>query len=86
MSIWTSGFWKATTERALKTAGQAGAAFLGVDFFGILDVDPVAFASVIGLAVVGSALTSLGSIPVTGGPSLGGEALAVKANTHRADA
>lgn len=87
MSVLAKGkFWIATLERGVKTAGQTAVAFLSADVVGILDVDPVAALSVVGLAVVVSVATSLGSIPVTGGPSLGGERLDDKANTHRADA
>lgn len=87
MSVLAKGkFWIATLERGVKTAGQTAVAFLSADVVGILDVDPVAALSVVGLAVVVSVATSLGSIPVTGGPSLGGERLDGKPNTHRADA
>lgn len=71
----TSKFWIATAERAVKTAGQTAVAFLTADVTGVLEVDPVQAASVVGLAVVVSVATSLGSIPVTGSPSLGGERL-----------
>lgn len=87
MSILSTGkFWVATFERAVKTAGQTGVAFLTADVTGILEVDPTQALSVIGLAVVVSFATSLGSIPISGtGPSLGGEVLEEPANTHRAD-
>lgn len=82
----TSKFYIAAGERAVKTAGQTVVAFLAADVTGILEVDPVQAASVVGLAVVVSIATSLGSIPVTGGASLGGEVLSDKPrNTHRAD-
>ena len=81
----TSKYWIATAERAVKTAGQTTVAFLTADVTGILEVDPVQAASVVGLAVVVSVATSLGSIPVTGQPSLAGETLKPKAQTHRAD-
>lgn len=80
-----SKFWVATLERSVKTAGQTVVAFLTADVTGILEVDPVQAASVVGLAVVVSVATSLGSIPVTGSPSLAGERLNTKPNTHRAD-
>lgn len=81
----TSKFWIASGERAVKTAGQTVVAFLAADVTGILDVDPVQAASVVGLAVVVSVATSLGSIPVSGGPSIAGEKLdAPSRNTHRA--
>lgn len=71
----TTQFWVATVERGIKTAGQTTVAFLTADVTGILDVDPIQAASVVGLAVVVSVATSLGSIPITGQPSLAGEAL-----------
>lgn len=83
----TSKFYIAAGERAVKTAGQTAVAFLTADVTGLLEVDPVAAVSVIGLAVAVSVATSLGSIPVTGGPSLAGEHLdpPKREPTHRAD-
>ena len=89
MSVLSTGkFWIATAERAVKTAGQTAVAFLTADVTGILEVDPVQAASVVGLAVVVSVATSLGSIPVSGeGPSaVRAETLNTPRNTHRADA
>jgi hypothetical protein len=81
----TSKFWVATAERCVKTGGQAAVAFLGADVFGILEVDPVQAFSVIGLAMVVSVATSLGSIPVSGdGPSLAGEVLEKPASSPSA--
>ena len=88
MSVLSTGkFWIATAERAVKTAGQTAVAFLTADVTGILEVDPVQAASVVGLAVVVSVATSLGSIPVSGeGPSaVRAETLSGPRNTHRAD-
>lgn len=87
MSVLSTGkFWVATGERAVKTAGQTTVAFLTADVTGILEVDPVQAVSVVGLAVAVSVATSLGSIPVTGKPSLGGESLDEgREPTHRAD-
>ena len=84
----TAQFWIATGERAVKTAGQTAVAFLTADVTGILEVDPIHAASVVGLAVVVSVATSLGSIPVSGeGPSaVRAETLNTpRVNTHRAD-
>ena len=81
-------FWIATGERAVKTAGQTAVAFLTADVTGILEVDPIQAASVVGLAVVVSVTTSLGSIPISGdGPSaVRAESLNTpRVNTHRAD-
>ena len=75
----TPAFYIAAGERAVKTAGQTAVAFLGADVTGILEVDPVQAASVIGLAVVVSIATSFASIPVSGaGPSLAGEVVPQK--------
>ena len=84
-----SKFWIATLERCVKTGAQTAVAFLTADLSGILEVDPIQAASVIGLAVVVSVATSLGSIPISGdGPSaVRAESLnAPRVNTHRADA
>ena len=81
-----SKFWIATLERCVKTGAQTAVAFLTADLSGILEVDPIQAASVIGLAVVVSVATSLGSIPISGdGPSaVRAESLnAPRVNTHR---
>lgn len=77
MSILTqSSFYVALAERAVKTAAQTTVAVLTTDVTGILDVDPVQAASVIGLATLVSIATSFASIPVSGqGPSLAGETI-----------
>ena len=89
MSILTeSKFWIATLERCVKTGAQTAVAFLTADVTGILEVDPIQAASVVGLAVVVSVATSLGSIPISGdGPSaVRAESLnAPRTQTHRAD-
>lgn len=80
-----SKFWIATFERCVKTGAQTAVAFLTADVTGILEVDPVQAASVVGLAVVVSVATSLGSIPVSGeGPSAVRAESLSKPNTHRA--
>ena len=89
MSVLSTGkFWIATFERCVKTGAQTAVAFLTADVTGILEVDPIQAASVVGLAVVVSVATSLGSIPVSGeGPSaVRAESLNTpRVNTHRAD-
>lgn len=85
MSIWSGSFWKATTERAIATAAQSAIAALGTDLIGVLDIDAVAVLSLAGGGALLSVLKSVASTAALGGPSLGGEALTVKANTHRAD-
>ena len=83
----TSKFYIALAERAIKTGAQTAVAFLTADVAGILEVDPVQAASVIGLAVAVSVATSFASIPVSGeGPSaVRAESLTAPRNTHRAD-
>ena len=70
--MWTSAFWKATLERAVKTFAQtaAGSFLVGA---GLLDVDWEACLSVSGAATVLSILTSVASAGTggDGSPSLG---------------
>lgn len=74
--MWTSKFWKAAGERAVKTFAQALVAAIGAGAAGVADVDWLQAVSVAGLAAVISVLTSIGSTQVTGGHvSLGGEKL-----------
>lgn len=71
MTIWTTAFWKAATERSLKTFAQTGAALLTAAGSGLIDTDWQTAASVSGMAAVISLLTSVGSDLATGsGPSL----------------
>lgn len=73
MSILTkSTYWISTGERALSTAAQAGVAAIGTDVVGVLDLDGVAVASLMGGAAVLSVLKSLAAIPITGSASLAG--------------
>lgn len=62
--MWTRTFWKQAIERALKTGAQTAVALLGVAGLGVLDVDWTQTASVVGLAVVASLLTSVASAGV----------------------
>ena len=77
MSIFTRAFWRAATERAVKTTAQTGAALLVGSGAGLVDADWLAVASVAGMAGLVSLLTSIGSDAATGGtgPSLAGEQL-----------
>lgn len=69
--MWTTAFWKAAAERAVKTFAQTGAAMLTAAGTGLLDTDWQTAASVSGMAAVISLLTSVGSDVLTGdGPSL----------------
>lgn len=73
MTIWTIVFWRATTERAIKTLAQTAAALIVAAGTGLLDTDWLTVASVAGMAAVVSLLTSIASDAATGdGPSLGG--------------
>lgn len=71
--MWTGAFWLAVFERAVKTFAQALVAFVGTNAAGLTDVNWQQAASVAGLAVVLSVLTSIASGKAGGtGPSLGG--------------
>lgn len=84
MSIWSSAFWKATTERAIATAAQSAVAVLGTGAVGLLDIDAVAVLSVAGGGAVLSILKSIAATAATGSPSAGGgETLEPRINTHR---
>lgn len=80
MSIYaTPHFWKATAERALKTAAQVAVALLSADhLLGVLDVDWQATGSATLLAALLSVLSSIASAKISsdGSPSLGGEVVA----------
>jgi len=72
--MWSSAFWKAAFERAVKTFAQALVAVMTADGFGLLDADWTARLSAAGMAAVLSLLASVGSAGVGGpGPSLANE-------------
>lgn len=75
----TLKFWKAATERAIRTAAQSMLAVLGVGATGVLDAPWVGAASVAGMAAVLSLLTSIGASGI--GPS--GPGLTEAAETAR---
>jgi hypothetical protein len=57
--MFTTAFWKATTERAVRTAAQTAVATLGADGIGLMDVDWGAAASVAGMAALLAVLTAV---------------------------
>lgn len=72
MSIWTRAFWKATTERAVRTFAQAAGATLVGTGTGLIDTDWIGVLSVAGMAAVLAVLFAVGAGAATGtGPSLG---------------
>lgn len=84
--IWTKVFWKATAERAIKTAAQTAATVIGGNLISAWDLDYGQIAGV-SLASAGlSVLTSIGSAKVTDspGPSLGPEVLDPTQDSHKA--
>lgn len=76
-NIWTAEFWKATAERALRTAAQAAALVFIGDTYESLQVNAFAvdWLRILGFALGGaflSVLMSLGANAKTGtGPSFG---------------
>lgn len=71
-SIWTKRFWKATAERAIKSAAQGVVLLVGADVvFDALDFDWERAGGVALGAAALSVLTSLASSAISGdGPSL----------------
>ncbi|WP_459249521.1 holin [Streptomyces youssoufiensis] len=66
----TTGFWKATAERAVRTAAQSSLAVLGAGATGVLDADWAGAASVGGLAAVLAVLTAVATSGGTEGPGV----------------
>lgn len=72
--MFTTAFWMAALERAVKTFAQAVLALFSADGLGVLDVDWGQAASVGAMGAILSVLTSIVSSGVGGqGPSLGAE-------------
>ena len=73
--MWTTQFWKATAERAVRTAAQTFAATIIVGATGVLDADWTTAGSVTALTTLLSVLTSVaaGAASGTDGPSFGQE-------------
>lgn len=66
-SYYRRNFWVETSERAIKSAGQAALLFVGADQFNVLAFD---WATLGGFALGGavlSILTSVASAPIAGG-------------------
>ncbi|MFD7296310.1 holin [Streptomyces sp. NPDC059897] len=59
--MWSIGFWKATTERAIRTFAQALAAVLVAGATNLLDVDWAAALGTAGLAALLAVLTAVGT-------------------------
>ncbi|MFJ2719357.1 holin [Streptomyces sp. NPDC087437] len=66
----TRAFWKATTERAVRTFAQSTLAILGAGSFGLLDAPWQAAASTGGLAAVLAVLTAIATSGGSEGPGL----------------
>lgn len=83
----TPHFWKATAERAIKTAAQTVLGVLTAEHIvGVLDVDWTQTGSVAALAALLSVLTSIASAQVgKGGPSLAGEIVESDVLEHAVD-
>jgi hypothetical protein len=74
--MWTSAFWMATAERAVKTAAQVLLVYLGADAVDAFAVSWERAGSIAAGAAVLSVLTSIASAqagPDKGSPSLVGE-------------
>ncbi|MEV8317723.1 holin [Streptomyces sp. NPDC059900] len=69
--MWTAGFWKATSERALRTFAQSLAAVLVAGTTTLLDVDWKAALATAGMATLLAVLTAVGAANVGGrGPGI----------------
>ena len=72
MTIFTRNFWKASTERAVRTAAQSAILVIGADQFNVITVD---WAEIGGFALGGAVLaylTALGASQLgqDGGPAV----------------
>jgi hypothetical protein len=84
-AVFSSTFWKAAAERAVKTFAQASLALITGDGIGVLDVNWGDIASIGALAALASVLTSVVSAPFgpSGSPSVVEDEAA--AGRHRAE-
>lgn len=72
--MWSSSFWKASAERAIKTFAQTLVALVGTDAAGVLSVNVADAVQASVVAAVLSVLTSLASSSKGNpGPSLSNE-------------
>ncbi|MFJ4702789.1 holin [Streptomyces sp. NPDC088768] len=67
MTLFDAGFWRATTERTVRTVAQSALAVLGAGATGVLDAPWLAVLSTAGMAGVLALLTAL----AVGGPGQG---------------
>ncbi|GGT74464.1 holin [Streptomyces atratus] len=68
--MFTSAFWLATAERAVRTAAQTLVATLGLDTVGVLDVDWGQGLSLAGSAALLAVLTAIATSGRGDGPGL----------------
>ncbi|MFE3907562.1 holin [Streptomyces sp. NPDC059153] len=68
--MFTSAFWLATAERAVRTAAQTLVATLGLDTAGVLDVDWGQGLSLAGSATLLAVLTAITTSGTGDGPGL----------------
>ena len=72
--MWTSAFWKATGERAIRTFAQALIALIGVESVSIIELD---WAQMLYVSATAALLSVLTSVVASGvgepGPSFGPE-------------
>lgn len=72
--MWSTSFWRATSERALRTFAQALAALIGAGAVNIIDIDWPASIGIAATAALLSVLTSIGAADFGApGPSFGME-------------
>ena len=85
MSIWTTAFWRATVERAVKTSAQSAVLAIGADQLNVLELDFVTVGGFAGGGALLSVLSTLASIAVSGTPSATGAEKLVKPTTTHDD-
>lgn len=72
--MWSESFWKAASERALRTFAQALAALIGAGAVNVIDVDWPANLGIAATAALLSVLTSIAAADFGApGPSFGME-------------